>query len=108
MDASTPKQSVKPPASSSVDLVAALLEDDVDPKDFAYNALPSAVDDAWNEVERRVRLRLKNANMAGDWMADHATDIALEVAGEVAVERGLDKDNHFMWRLQSQAARFRL
>lgn len=97
--------------------MAALLEDDIDPKDFAYYALPSAVDDAWSEVERRVRLRLKNARMkdkkgvyseTGDWMADYVQDIAVEVATEVACERGLDKNDHFMWKLTSQAARFRL
>lgn len=74
------------------------------------------MDAAWQEVERRTRQRIENAcvdakgvyHKGGEWLGDHVHDIAVEVAGEVACERGLDKNDAFMWKLMSMASRFRL
>ena len=89
---------MKPPANSS-ELVAALLEDDFDPKDYAYNALPSALDSAVDEVRARVAKELERAMKRKPTehftLQDFMHDKAIEVAGEVACERGLSEDPFF-------------
>jgi glycine betaine/choline ABC-type transport system substrate-binding protein len=72
---------VKHSESSAEEVVDALLEDQVDPKEFILERMPSFVDQALSDMEKLFYREYRHGMLKN---ADHADDRAIEIAGEIA------------------------
>jgi glycine betaine/choline ABC-type transport system substrate-binding protein len=72
---------VKHSEGSAEEVVDALLDDQIDAKEFILERMPSFVDQALSDMEKRFYHEYRHGLLKS---ADHADDRAVEIAGEVA------------------------